>query len=87
MLNTALQPLRDDVFVEILDVLPSDLIIIPDAYKDLPVRGKVLSLGPKQQDIKTGEVVQFHFGGVEAYYPNKKHALVRGRHVQLVLES
>jgi hypothetical protein len=73
------------VHVEILDALPSDIIYIPEAYRDMPVRGRVLNVGPKQFDVKSGDVVQFHFGGVEAYYPDSKHGVVEGKALQAVI--
>ena len=78
-------PIHDLIHVEILDALPSNIIYIPEAYRDMPVRGKVLAIGPKQLDVQVGDVVQFHFGGMEAYYPDRKHGVVSGKHLQCVL--
>lgn len=87
-------PMRDDVCVEILDAPLSDILVIPDAYKELPVRGRVLAVGPGRvnrygirvlPDVVAGEVIQFYFGGIEAYYPDRKHAIVKHSNIQAVI--
>ena len=89
-----MKPMRDDVLVEILDVPVSEWLIVPDAYKDTPVRGKVLATGPGRRastgkvipcDVEPGEVIQFHFGAILAYYPDRQHALIEGVAIQAVL--
>lgn len=93
--SNEIQLLRDDVYVEILDVSPSDIIIIPDAYKELPVRGLVIATGPGRIstkgtlmpcDVSPGDVIQFYFGGVIVHYPDTKHAIVESKFIQAVIE-
>ena len=79
------QPLRDLVYVKILDVLWSDTIIIFERDKRMPVRGKVLSVGAKQKSVKPGVTIQFYFGGMELYYPDRQHGFVSSQNVLAVL--
>lgn len=97
-MNKPIALLRDDVLVEILDTPVSSVIVAPDRRDDVPVRGKVLKVGPgrKAKDgsrmpnlVAPGEVIQFYFGGISLYpyAPDRTKAIVEARHVQCVLEG
>ena len=87
--------LRDDVYVQFVAAGPSMTIIKPgwdpfwngEPIPDMPVRGKVLLVSPDQLDVKVGDVIQFYFGAVEAYYPDRKCGIVNGRQIHGVIED
>ena len=92
-----IKPLRDDVYVEILDVPVSSVIVRPH-FRDndadhIPVRGKVLAVGPGRVTrkaklpcaVRVGEVIQFYFGGISMYVRDRKHAIVEGKAIQAVI--
>lgn len=94
--NQNFRLLRDDVYVEILDALPSDIIIMPDFYMDLPVMGRVLAVGPGKRTkknvllkpgVEVGEVIRFYFGGVQLHYPDKRHAIVQHDFIQGIVQG
>ena len=83
-----LQPLGDRVIVEPLegeDKSPGG-IIIPEAAKERPSQGKVLSVGPGRLNdkgertpmpVKEGDVVIFtEYGGTEIKVDGKKYLIV-----------
>ena len=83
-----LQPLGDRVIVEPLegdDKSPGG-IIIPEAAKERPSQGKVLSVGPGRlndkgertpMSVKEGDVVIFtEYGGTEIKLDGKKYLIV-----------
>lgn len=94
--------LRDDVYVELVDVVESDIIVKPDwnpswaVSPDMPVRGRVLAVGSGRitrqgafwpQCVQVGDLIHFHFGGVELYYPDRRHAVVSGKSIAAVFEA
>ena len=91
-----LKPLRDDLYVEIMEAPKSSILVEPDIEWNpkMPVRGKVLAAGKGRYDkkgrfhpqaVKVGQIVQFHFGATD-YALDRKHVIVDGQHVQLVIE-
>jgi hypothetical protein len=87
--------MRDDVYVEFIDVPISSIIAKPDwnaafaqlsnVSPDMPVRGKVLAVGPQQWDVQCGDVIQFHFAGVE--YQKEGRAIVKSKYIEAVLDA
>lgn len=64
-MTTKIEPMHDRVLVERLDEPQTGLIIIPDAYKKVAVKCKVLAVGPGRWEdgvftktaVKPGDVV------------------------------
>ena len=92
------RPLGDRVLVEPIEEKEQTVggIIIPDAAKEKPIKGKVLALGKKYDkdrkevpfDVKVGdEVLLPKYGGTEVKLGEKKLQLVREEDLLGVLEK
>jgi co-chaperonin GroES (HSP10) len=90
-----LKLLGNDVYVEFLDAPASDIILTPDMAKDLPVRGRVLQVGPGRvardgfivrSSVERGDIIQFYFGAVRAYYPDRQHGIVADKNILALLQ-
>lgn len=98
-------PMGTDVYVEFSDNDFSKWIIRPDCaidpggtmipLKELPVRGRVLAVGPgrftrfgilQKPSVAKDSVIQFYFGAVKAYYPDQKRGILEDKHILAVLE-
>jgi len=90
------QPLRDDVFVEIEEA-PESQIILKGHYNqennDVPVRGRVLAVGPGRRlksgarvlpAVRVGDRIQFYMGGVDLL-GDRRYGIVQGHRIQAVL--
>ena len=92
------RPLGDRVLVEPVEEKDQTVggIIIPDAAKETPIKGKVLAIGKKYDkdhkdvpfDVKVGdEVLLPKYGGTEVKLGEKKLQLVREEDLLGVLEK
>ena len=92
------RPLGDRVLVEPIEEKEQTVggIIIPDAAKEKPIKGKVLAIGKKYDkdrkevpfDVKVGdEVLLPKYGGTEVKLGDKKLQLVREEDLLSVLEK
>ena len=92
------RPLGDRVLVEPIEEKEQTVggIIIPDAAKEKPIKGKVLAIGKKYDkdrkevpfDVKVGdEVLLPKYGGTEVKLGDKKLQLVREEDLLGVLEK
>ena len=92
------RPLGDRVLVEPVEEKDQTVggIIIPDAAKEKPIKGKVLAIGKKYDkdhkdvpfDVKVGdEVLLPKYGGTEVKLGDKKLQLVREEDLLGVLEK
>ena len=92
------RPLGDRVLVEPIEEKEQSVggIIIPDAAKEKPIKGKVLAVGKKYDkdrkevpfDVKVGdEVLLPKYGGTEVKLGEKKLQLVREEDLLGVLEK
>ena len=92
------RPLGDRVLVEPVEEKEQTVggIIIPDAAKEKPIKGKVLAIGKKYDkdhkevpfDVKVGdEVLLPKYGGTEVKIGDKKLQLVREEDLLGVLEK
>ena len=92
------RPLGDRVLVEPVEEKDQTVggIIIPDAAKEKPIKGKVLAIGKKYDkdhkdvpfDVKVGdEVLLPKYGGTEVKLGEKKLQLVREEDLLGVLEK
>ena len=87
-----IRPLGDRVLVEPVEEKEQTVggIIIPDAAKEKPIKGKVLAIGKKvdKDDVKVGdEVLLPKYGGTEVKIGDKKLQLVREDDLLGVLEK
>ena len=93
-----IRPLGDRVLVEPVEEKEQTVggIIIPDAAKEKPIKGKVLAIGKKKDkdgkevafDVKVGdEVLLPKYGGTEVKLNDKKLQLVREEDLLGVLEK
>ena len=92
------RPLGDRVLVEPIEEKEQSVggIIIPDAAKEKPIKGKVLAVGKKYDkdrkevpfDVKVGdEVLLPKYGGTEVKLGEKKLQLVREEDLLGVIEK
>ena len=93
-----IRPLGDRVLVEPVEEKEQMIggIILPDAAKEKPIKGKVLAIGKKTDkdgkelafDVKVGdEVLLPKYGGTEVKLGDKKLQLVREDDLLGVLEK
>ena len=93
-----IRPLGDRVLVEPIEEKEQTVggIIIPDAAKEKPMQGKVISVGKKTDkdgkeiafDVKAGDTVLLpKYGGTEVKLGDKKLQLVREEDLLGVLEK
>ena len=92
-----IRPLGDRVLVEPVEEKEQTVggIIIPDAAKEKPIKGKVLAIGKKYDkdhkevafDVKVGdEVLLPKYGGTEVKLGDKKLQLIREEDLLGVIE-
>ena len=93
-----IRPLGDRVLVEPVEEKEQMIggIILPDAAKEKPIKGKVLAIGKKTDkdgkevafDVKVGdEVLLPKYGGTEVKLGDKKLQLVREEDLLGVIEK
>ncbi len=87
-----IRPLADRVLVEPTAAEETTMsgIIIPDAAKEKPLRGKVLATGNGTKDeemlLKEGDVVLFgKYAGTEIEYEGSKYLIMRQNDVLAVI--
>ncbi len=98
MQTMSLRPLHDRLIVQRLeeDQVTKGGIIIPDAAKEKPQRGKVIAVGKgkiaedgsiRPVDVKAGDVVLFgKYAGTEIKIENEERLIIREDDILAVIE-
>lgn len=66
-----MKPTRDRLIVEVVpeDKVSQGGVVLPDTAGEKPQRGKVVSIGPKVEEVEQGDEVLFSkYGGTELKY-------------------
>ena len=95
----ALKPLADRIIVQALEAeeVTAGGIVLPDAAKEKPTKGKVLAIGPGKlldngktvpMEVKTGDVVYYaRYGGTEVKVGTEEYVILRQDDVLAVVEK
>ena len=99
MAKLILRPLDDRVVVQPHDAeeMTAGGIVLPDAAKEKPQRGKVVAVGPGRVDdsgkripldVAEGDVVIFSkYGGTEVKYDGQEYLLLNARDILAVVSK
>lgn len=95
----ALRPLGDRIIVQATDAEEKTAggIILPDAAKEKPTQGKVISVGPGKlldngktvpMEVKKGDVIYYaKYGGTEVKVGSDEYVILRQDDVLAVVEK
>ena len=95
----SLKPLGDRIIVQALEAeeVTAGGIVLPDAAREKPTKGKVLAIGPGKlldngktvpMEVKEGDVVYYaRYGGTEVKVATEEYVILRQDDVLAVVEK